>query len=124
MEIPTEIRIQIYKLLLKSLSPFELWDVRDKGVDGSAYKAFAAFKPNPAVLLHLNNTISNEAAEVFYGTNEFRFTDLDGWVALDSFLYTIGSHNCQFLERLTVYAPLVFIRGRYRDIKTYSQLLH
>jgi hypothetical protein len=52
-------------------------------------------------LLRLNKQINAEAASVFYGHNEFRFTNPNGRDTLEAFCKTIGEANTRRLAKIT-----------------------
>ncbi|GME31313.1 hypothetical protein GTA08_BOTSDO01842 [Neofusicoccum parvum] len=135
MELPTEIRIQIYEELFKSPVPFELADFESEDflftcvsflnktswtVPGPAWLFFRSFVPALKKVLCLNKTINREAAEVFYSANEFRFSGSYGWITLNSFLSTIGSSNFQFIKSLTVHVPFIKDEAQLWAMNHYS----
>lgn len=56
-------------------------------------------------LLRVNKRLHSETAPVFWGENEFRFSNITGWVALDFFLHKIGLDKVKMLRKLTVCHP-------------------
>lgn len=52
-------------------------------------------------LLRLNKQINAEAASIFYGHNEFRFTSPNGRDTLEAFCKTIGEANTRRLAKIT-----------------------
>lgn len=42
---------------------------------------------------------------MFYGENEWRFTNTSGWIGLDRFFFQIGIDNCRLLRNITVCHP-------------------
>lgn len=64
-------------------------------------------------LLRVSKLVNKDAASIFYGENEFRFTNTRGFIMLQCFLDTIGKANAARLRRITVHAPL---HGEYRDV--------
>ncbi|KAL1644991.1 hypothetical protein SLS58_004062 [Diplodia intermedia] len=121
MDLPVEVRIMIYRLLLLSCTPFELcfrafveWVPGSRvPKEGSAWSHFASFRPALGVM-RLNKQINREAAEVFYGENEFRFSAFNSFTPARAFLATIGTLNTRFLRKLTLFVPFLK-RGCYRD---------
>lgn len=111
LDIPTEIRLRIYGLLLKSPVPFELWDRTEVASRyySPAWKDIREYASALPILLRLNKLISTEAAQVFYSANEFRISRHDAWIFLNSFLSTIGA-NIRFLRNLTVHVPFMQFR--------------
>ncbi|KAI9756016.1 MAG: hypothetical protein M4579_004061 [Chaenotheca gracillima] len=68
--LPVEIRIKIYRLLLKTEEPIVAGTVPQVELGGGT-------RPKPAVelaVLQLNLQIREEATRVFYGQNQFRFS--------------------------------------------------
>ncbi|EME45078.1 hypothetical protein DOTSEDRAFT_170248 [Dothistroma septosporum NZE10] len=66
------------------------------------------FKTNilPALhLLRLNKQIRAEAASIFYGENEFRFTNVKGWYVMDTWLRQIGPYNQSLVRKIAVHVP-------------------
>ncbi|KAL0261371.1 hypothetical protein SLS55_002801 [Diplodia seriata] len=121
MDLPVEVRIMIYRLLLLSSTPFELcfrafvvWvPALRVPNEGSAWSHFASFRPALGVL-RLNKLINREAAEVFYGENEFRFSAFNSSIPAHAFMATIGTQNTRFLRKLTLFVPFLK-RGCYQD---------
>ena len=70
-------------------------------------------------LLRVCNFVNEEASPIFYGQNEFRFTGLQGWIVLNSFLRTIGRTNRNMLRHLTVNAP--GLDEHYEGVNTASR---
>lgn len=66
----------------------------------------AYMRTNSAIgLLSTSKQISREASPYLYSENEFRFTNSNGWIILDHFLYTIGLEKCKMLRKVTVCHP-------------------
>ncbi|EKG11462.1 hypothetical protein MPH_11477 [Macrophomina phaseolina MS6] len=125
LEIPIEIRIQIYSVLLKSPAPFELWDKTEIANDyySPAWEQIRKYASALPTLLRLNKSINAEAAQVFYGANEFRISRHDAWLFLNSFLSTVGE-NARFLRKLTVHVPFMqFRRPCDFDISTVCRVI-
>jgi hypothetical protein len=57
-------------------------------------------------LLQTSMLINLEAAEIFYGMNEFRFSGVHGHIAAAVFAYTIGPRNLSWIHMLTVVLPI------------------
>ncbi|KAH7056895.1 hypothetical protein B0J12DRAFT_774339 [Macrophomina phaseolina] len=100
MALPTEIRVMIWGHLLISHKPFELW-AWGETVRGPSWEDFMSAAPRLAVL-RLNKAIRNEAAEVFYSKNEFRFSRVNAWMMLDAFLAQIRPFNIGFLRTIAI----------------------
>jgi hypothetical protein len=56
-------------------------------------------------LLRVCKRIHPEAAEVFYGENEFRFSGVNGWIVVNAFVATIGIRHARFVKVLTIGMP-------------------
>jgi hypothetical protein len=56
-------------------------------------------------LLRTSKQICEEASAVFYGANEFRCTNRDGWYVLSAFLRQIGPANQRRLRSIVVHIP-------------------
>jgi hypothetical protein len=55
-------------------------------------------------IMRVNRQFYADTAPIFYGKNEFRFTNDTGWVALDLFLQ-VGLEKAGMLRKLTVCHP-------------------
>jgi len=116
LDLPGEIRTKIYKLALvfeggietetRFSSRFHTYACAGEDSLGELgtthhYKTWLR-KVKPALgLLRLNKQINAEAAGVFYGHNEFRFTSEDGRDTLEAFCRTIGEANTRRLAKIT-----------------------
>lgn len=104
MEIPAELRLIVYQYLLRSERPFELWPgLYEADATWSHYASFKFVLP----VLRLSKNIHSEAAPVFYGENEFRFSGADAYLVCKSFFMTIGDSNVRFLRKLTLPIPTI-----------------
>jgi hypothetical protein len=56
-------------------------------------------------IMRASKIINEEAAAVFYGENEFRFTNSAGLMGLDVFLHNIGTRNSELVRRISVSYP-------------------
>ncbi|KAF2708154.1 hypothetical protein K504DRAFT_456199 [Pleomassaria siparia CBS 279.74] len=111
MRLPAELRLKVYKLLLLLDSPIELWPHAKQNTmycanvgRSKAIRRFVALR-HTLRLLRVSQQINSEAAQVFYGSNNFRFSGINGWMVLSAFLHTIGSRHYQFLQHLTIHVP-------------------
>lgn len=112
-DLPAEIRNGIYEMLLcPENGYFELSAMittegptreaaRDQQI--TKYKKIAS----NLGILRLNKQINREAAPIFHGNNEFRFTCQRGWFVLDTWLRTIGSANQGLVRKLAVHVPWI-----------------
>lgn len=66
--------------------------------------AFERFKKLLPILrfLRLCRQVNQEASDIYYGTNEFRFTGACGAYFLRAFMRTIGSANTSCLRKITL----------------------
>ena len=115
LDLPGEIRTQIYKLVLvfesietETRSSARSHTYNCAGRDSFRELPFSRHYRNwrgtvrPALgLLRLNKQINAEAASVFYGHNEFRFTSSNGRDTLEAFCRTIGEANTMRLSKIT-----------------------
>lgn len=60
---------------------------------------------HPLGLLRTCKVIHQEASEIFYGQNKFRFSGIDGCIVASAFLHTIHPKNWQWLTSLTIAMP-------------------
>lgn len=109
----------IYKLVLPINQSIELWPRLSGEHSTDNTRAFRSrikeYKRTiiPTLkLLRVNKQINKAAAELFYGENEFRFTNIRGFIVLQCFFQTIGTANAARVRRVTVHAPF---DGLYRD---------
>lgn len=73
-------------------------------------------------IARVNKQINREATDIFYGENQFRFTNSLGWYVLHSFLTMIGHKNAARLGHLTVCVPW---RGHDEDVDSWdSSVVH
>ena len=56
-------------------------------------------------LLRTSKTVHTEATFIFYAENGFRFTNVDGWYMLSSFLLTIGPQNSKLIRNIAIHVP-------------------
>lgn len=112
MDLPRELREIVYELVLPVDQSIDLWP--RLGAQ-SCQANVHAFRSNlkhykrtitPTLkLLRVNKTINEEASSIFYGKNEFRFTNVRGFLVLQCFLDTIGLANASRLRHVAVHAP-------------------
>jgi hypothetical protein len=114
MALPGDIRNQIYGHLLL----FNSIELAPKTPTSDTIKAAAWHYRNihrknvkPALrILRTSKTINHEAAGIFYGENEFRFSALHGIDVLPAFCSIIGKANIARLRKITEHIAL---HGRY-----------
>jgi hypothetical protein len=111
MKLPAELRLEVYRYRLVQQSPIELWphvidNVRWRS-NIKRQKAFRRYESlYPALgLLRVSRLINEEASQVFYGENEFRFSGINGWMVFSAFLNTIGPSQYRFLTHVTIHVP-------------------
>jgi hypothetical protein len=67
-------------------------------------------------LLRTCKQVNTEAAELFYGKNEFRFSGINGHMAAWAFVSKIGRHNLNFIKSITLSMPFWSVsRGMYGE---------
>jgi hypothetical protein len=116
----------VYKHVLVYDEPFEFWPE-------TSYKKSSARvrRPNQKelrnslrtrelnlALLRTSKLVYEEAAEIFYGLNEFRFSGCHGHVVAAAFAYTIGPRHLQWLTNLTIGMPF---RARPRSVQIFNK---
>lgn len=110
MDLPREVRNQISGYALPNNETIELWPRSASPSDAQTVKRqsadFYKRKISPRLkLLRVCKQLNAECAPLFYGRNEFRFTNLNAWIVLCAFMHTIGPANRAELRRLTVHIP-------------------
>lgn len=124
MDLPAELRVQIYECALClpggiefCPEPWYFEGVAPPGRDGRAafdrerqpiddhHQSRHNSLSNAAKLLRTSKQVYREAKPVFYGENEWRFTNTSGWIGLDRFFFQIGIENCKLLRNITVCHP-------------------
>ncbi|KAI9675765.1 MAG: hypothetical protein M1817_001132 [Caeruleum heppii] len=120
LDLPPEIRNQIYEQALVSPDPIDLWpeskpDVVDVDLQlghgdvnrGALVRSLSKFRPAIAIhLLRACRQINREAIPFLFGCNDFRFTNEKGWIMLYVFLTHIGLSNMKHITRLHVFIPV------------------
>ena len=108
MDLPGEVRNQIYRLFLIMDPPIEFCP-RSNGATRNAMSRACKYaderhkKLSPILrLLRLNREINAEASDIYYGENEFRFSYEESWAHIWAFLNTIGNANVARLRRINV----------------------
>ncbi|KAM7197783.1 hypothetical protein V8F20_006456 [Naviculisporaceae sp. PSN 640] len=106
--LPRELRDEIYKILLTSPVPLQVYQVSDRNRKGNyRLRASPLYPPFKRAqydkwlsLLYTNKAISKEAAEALYRLNSFEFGSQSP--DLRSFIDTIGPTNASHLRRLYI----------------------
>jgi hypothetical protein len=116
----------VYKHVLVYDEPFEFWPE-------TSYKKSSARVRRPnrkelrnslrtrelnLALLRTSKLVNEEAAEIFYGLNEFRFSGCHSHVVAAAFAYTIGPRHLQWLTNLTIGIPF---RARLRSVQIFNK---
>lgn len=108
-DLPAEVRLLVYGHLFKTPGNyFELWAATHLVNTGTRFKnVFDLYLKNKKALgiLRLSKKVHAEAAEFFYGRNNFRFSDYDGLAVMAVFHHTIGQANCDLVRHVTVQVP-------------------
>jgi hypothetical protein len=134
LDLPGEIRTQIYKLALVfgSIETETRFRAGAHTIDCAGKRPRDAFEMShqyktwlntvkPALgLLRLNKQINAEAASVFYGHNEFRFTATNGRDTLEAFCRTIGEANTRRLANITHHVTFDNRVYRYQCMTSYK----
>lgn len=109
MDLPAEIRNRIYEFHL-CFDPIEL-SAKAASANGNRkatkhHSQRYARDISPRLrLLRVSKQVNREAAYVFYGGNEFRFSSMHGHDMLFAFCRTIGKRNTACLRKITEHAP-------------------
>ena len=115
LSLPPELQIIVYRnLLLAPQAIIELWSKLPSHNNSStrryhdrSHHLVKSHRHNLHVaLLRTCRSIYTVASPILYTENAFRFTDLDGWLSLSSFLLTIGSRCRPLLRDITAPVPL------------------
>ncbi|KAF2724769.1 hypothetical protein K431DRAFT_343688 [Polychaeton citri CBS 116435] len=111
-DLPGEIRNKIYeKVMVQEPAYIELSPKTNRVYVANTKSRYHHMKRlkrdiGPALrLMRVNKKIGGEAASVYYGSNEFRFTSVKGWYVLDTFLREIGPGNVARLRHIAAHVP-------------------
>lgn len=115
LALPPEIRTHVYRAMLVLDSPIELAPkstgfrkyVHSKNdwLDAIHEKRYRYSIMPKLRLLCTSKQVHREASSIFYGENEFRFTSMEGWQYLSSFILTIGLENTCLFRSIAVHTP-------------------
>ena len=111
LDLPAEVRNQIYRDVLVLDQATELDPKSTKGkrhdlVVQARHNKRYRYDVQPRLrVLRVNKQVHREASSIYYGENEFRFTNVSGWYILSSFLLTIGPDNVHLLRSITIHVP-------------------
>ena len=108
LDLPPEIRNVVYRHVLVLEDAIELaplhWNRPQK--HRLVMRAIKRYRLDIIPRLGLLRTckkVYDEASSIFYGGNEFRFSNSQGWFVLSAFLQTIGERSQRLLRLLTVH---------------------
>ena len=109
LDLPSEIRNQVYRELLVVDPAIELAPKLTKGInniprDHHIRRYRKDISPRLR-LLRVCKQMQKEGNGIFYGDNKFRFTNSRGWYVLNAFLLTIDLSNIAKIRRLTIHVP-------------------
>lgn len=115
MDLPTELRIEILRLVLRRKPPIELWaetgdfekDIEVWHSNQHRYRmATSTFKGNlPLHLLRTCKQLNREGGQIFYGENYFSCSGMNGWIVAAGWMEKIGRRHYQWLRYLTLPVP-------------------
>lgn len=106
MELPAEIRLIVYEYALVATNPIEFWaETGDSLTNYICRHRDIKNIGTSLALLRTNKVVNNEATEIFYGKNEFRFSGLNCCIMASAFLYTLTPRNSQWLTNITIAMP-------------------
>ena len=126
LELPTELRIKIYRYALVRDEPLELWPhkwVKPReeekptvgGLKTRHQESLEYVRKEMATgLLGTCRQVYNEAATFFWSDNQFKFSGRSGWQGLLRFYLTIGPQARARIQRVGVHAP-VYMRWPIKD---------
>lgn len=114
MGLPGEIRNKIYGYLLQTDGVIELWYDSLPTQYGHHLEGYLGTKQDRACLPHsfrqaanslnilrISKHIHGEMSTLFYGTNEFRASHVNGAVMMAAFLRTIGQSNSSLIRKVS-----------------------
>ncbi|KAF2265483.1 hypothetical protein CC78DRAFT_567543 [Lojkania enalia] len=111
MELPVELRLGVYRYILVQNDPIELWPhVKNNTMycaNNYRRQGFREYRSLNSVrrLLRVSSVVNEEASQIYYGENQFRFSGINGWMVFSAFLYTIGPRHSRFLTHITIHVP-------------------
>jgi hypothetical protein len=112
LQLPTELRLRVYREVLVQSRPIELWPHVPNNTIGMANLQRATtmrlYRENiqPRLqLLRTNKLIHAEASEMFYGENEWRFSGINAWMVFSCWLHTIGQPHFKWLKHVVLHVP-------------------
>lgn len=119
-DLPVEIRLQVYEHLFNVPDNFfELWAPKEwtRGRGHWAKNSFRQFarQKHGLRVMRLCKKIHEEVSDHFYGGNNFRFTNFDGFLVMAAFNHTIRPASFSFLKHITVQIPNRVHDGSYDE---------
>lgn len=114
MDLPVELRVQVYRDHFILPEPMELWaetgdlkaDHRVRSSTGAYYRRLINSRRLNLSFLRTCKQIHEEAAQVFYGQNEFRFSGKNGVMIACGFIHKISVPHWKWIQHLTIAMPL------------------
>ena len=100
LDLPAELRNRIYHYAL-SVDYVELAPLGDKAVEAYHLQRLREDVVPRLRLLRVSQQLHGEAAPIYYGTNDFRFTGRSGHEIFAAFCHAIG-RNTRFQRSVTV----------------------
>ena len=110
LDLPAEIRNAIYRYILVLQEPIELaplaWSrpLKQRLLNLLLTRYREDIIPRLS-LLRTSSQLHGEGSSIFYGENQFRFSNAKGWYVLSSFLHTIGPRNQALVKTIAVHTP-------------------
>lgn len=119
LRLPCELRNQIYEELF-NFDHVELAHLHATGNGNGRLRMYHMKRYKKAIVPHLcflrvNKQVNQEAGPIFYGQNEFRFSNVYGFDTLAYFLRTIGENNTALVRKITECYPKPSSRGGVRN---------
>ncbi|KAF1952450.1 hypothetical protein CC80DRAFT_596544 [Byssothecium circinans] len=107
MELPGELRNNIYKRCLVAKRPIDFWPlIAADAPEGTTRSKILAenLKGLNVGLMRTSKRVHYETVFILYGCNRFRFSSSGSWTVLEGFLLKLNQ-NCQFLTNVEVTCP-------------------
>ncbi|EME85106.1 uncharacterized protein MYCFIDRAFT_214946 [Pseudocercospora fijiensis CIRAD86] len=119
LDLPPELRNRVYRLaLIHDPTYIELSAKTNRARESNGHAQIfhvKRYRHKIAPTLRLLRTckqIQQEAASIFYGEHEFRFTSVRGLYILERFLFTMGTYNVSCLRKIAMH---ITISGNTED---------
>ncbi|KAF2729312.1 hypothetical protein EJ04DRAFT_556187 [Polyplosphaeria fusca] len=112
-DLPGELRNEVYRYHLVLDRPMELWaktnerehDWPVRWRDIAFWRKLIRSRKLNLGLFRVCKQLNLEAAPIFYGENEFRFSGINGHIVAHSMFFTIRQRNFQWLKSITIAMP-------------------